>query len=217
MIEKYLKILKMPIIVVGLIFVFLIILNVKGCIHERRSNEITRLESLVLQLEEEASAQKERMEKEIGKKDEENKKLEDDIAGLTDKSEDINLEIIKKNTEIARLESEFEELTDLQDKYNNILEQNISLKSTVALERSDKEMIREMYDKALVIIENERESKLMALNMLKKQIDATRGLKELNSKLTSRNKRLKLGSKITKVVLIPLAVFGGYRLIQGLV
>jgi chromosome segregation ATPase len=217
MIEKYLKILKMPIAVVGLIFVFLIIFNIKGCINERRSSEIARLEGLVLRLEEETSAQKERMEEEIGKKDEENKALEGDIADLTDKSEDINLEITKKNTEITRLEAEFEGLTDLQDRYNNVLRQNISLKSTVALERSDKGTLREMYDKALVIIENERESKLSALNMLKKQIDATKALKELNSELALQYKRSKRGSKIKETILTPFALFGGYKLIKGLV
>lgn len=207
----------MPIIVVGLIFIWLIISQTRGCINERRSSEIARLEGLVLQLEKETSAQKERMEKEIGKKDEENKALEGDIAALEGKSEDINRKITEKDTEIARLESEFEGLTDLQDRYNNVLEQNISLKNMVVLERSDKEMLRGMYDNALVIIENERESKLNALNMLKKQIDMTKSLEELNSKLKLENKRSRLGSKIKETVLTPFALYGGYKIVRGLV
>jgi len=213
MIEKYLKILKMPLVVVGLIFVWLIISQTRGCINERRADDVSRLQGLVSQLEKEASAQKEKMGEEIGKKDKENEELEGNIAKLRDKSKDINLEITKKDTEIARLEAEFEGLTDLQDRYNNVLEQNISLKLTVSLERSDKEMLREMYDKAITVIENERESKLRALNMVKKQVDLTKSIKELNSKLALQNKRLKTSSKITKTVLIPLALFGGYKLI----
>ena len=214
MIEKYLRLLKIPLVVVGLIFIWLIISQTRSCYNEGRDNEINRLQGLVSQLEKETQAQKEEMGAEIGKRDEKNKALEADRARLSKESEATNTKIKEKDKEISQLEAEFEGLESLQDRYNNILKQNISLKQDLTLEREDKTKIQKSLDNAIKEAENERTSKEKALKVVDKQANLIANLKEINKKVTSQNKRMSLNSKISKTILIPLAVFGTYRLVK---
>ena len=211
--------LKIPLLIIGLAVVLVIVLNIRGCINENRTEDLAKLEGEYSAYKAQVEAQKEELARDKEELEMFTVVLKGEIEELKEKDIERVVEIEEKETEIADLKKKFDSIpeSDLGTQVLNLQQQIIAYEEKDrAKDKRIEGLVNTIKEMGKWEVAYNRQSEYV--EKLEKRIGVLENLSAIADQVIEKQgkqiNRLKVSKKIERIVLIPLSIFGGYKLGQ---
>ena len=214
MIEK----LKIPLLIIGIAIVLIIVLNIRACIKENRVEAVAEIQGEFNAYKAQAEILKEKLLAEKEQMEMYEAVLKGEIAEMREERAESVVVIEAQSAEVAELKRKFALIPadDTGTQVLNLKEQIVILeRNGVEKDKQIASFIAEIKNWELLDIQNTE-----YIKKLENQLGVTENLlktaEDLGVKKDKQINRLKTSKTIERIVTVPFAIFGGFKLGQAI-